>query len=393
MLQALPSNATPYMKALAAATDPGPRLNDGVVRIRGAKLVDPAPDWLPFIVYEYGLGELTPYVPSLYQLLLEGVRWQRVRGTPAAVFQGIGWLGYGATIEEPPLRRTRWNLFQLALDRVRDDEADLPRLEGVGQLSVCVRSVFWRGFSGYDIRALEYGRKKYGDGLYSSFSGVRLQGGQVKWSFGRSIEVIHEMTPEELMALDVWIEPEGYIDPDQFAGEAVGLALAISSPGFDEAPAGEGWWTFPWPEAPWTATPDFARHVAMLSATDFGTAWAVFKDAVGAVIGYRRCKAAHKVAPASPGAYHCAGLSCSPADSSVRDIYLEALTGFGDGYGATARTVGFILNAEPAGGKPPGALWVGPGELSVAGPIVASQNVNIEFGRTVRERVRAVLRF
>ena len=68
------------------------------------------------------------------------VDWQRVRGTPASVDMALSWIGYSGEIEEPSVRRQRWNLFQLMLDRVRDSEADLGRIEGVTQLSVPVRS-------------------------------------------------------------------------------------------------------------------------------------------------------------------------------------------------------------------------------------------------------------
>ncbi len=147
----LPDNAQPLEIALSLATAPSVDVDEAVVGLRGIKLRNPPPSFLPYLIYEYGLGELTPYLPNLYELIGEGIDWQRIRGTPASVDLALSWIGYSAEIEEPSIRRWRWNLFQLALDRVRDNEIDLSRIEGVAQLSVPVRSYFWRGFFGYDV--------------------------------------------------------------------------------------------------------------------------------------------------------------------------------------------------------------------------------------------------
>src|SRR5690606_5417373 len=96
----LPSRSTPLERALSQSIDVYARLDDGISSMRGIKLRNPPPSWLPFLVYEYGLGELTPYVPNLYDLIDEGIRWQRVRGTSASIFRGLAWLGYAAATDE-----------------------------------------------------------------------------------------------------------------------------------------------------------------------------------------------------------------------------------------------------------------------------------------------------
>lgn len=364
----LPTGSTPFERALTAAVDPYGKVYDSITAIRGLKLTSPPPSFLRFLIFEYGLGELTPYVPNLYELIRQGIAWQRVRGTPASIAKALAWLGYAALLEEPPMRRRRWNLFQLGLDQVRRDEADLPRIAGVAQLSVPVRSVFWRGFHGYDVRALEYGYGRWSAGLYGSFSGIRLPAGSAKWSFGRRYAIDHALTEAELQALGVWIEPV-------------------------EGDARLGWGAFPWPAAPWVSSAATARSVAMLEALQLGTAWAVFRDEGGAVIGHRRARAVHPVAPASAGIYSVGSQKFGPKPSGATILYLEAMTGFGDGFGVTAASVGFVLTGTPAPEHPPGALWLPPGGLVGAGPILAEQPVQIEFGRTARERVCAVLRF
>jgi hypothetical protein len=323
---------------------------------------------LPYLVYEYGLGELTPYVPNLYELVIgEGVAWTRVRGTPAALERALGWLNYTAEIEEAPIRRARWNLFQLELDRIRDSEDDLEAIEGVAELSTPLRSVMWRGFHGYDIRALEFSRNRWSQARYSSFSGVRLREDGAKWSFGRAYPIDHSMTEAELTALGVWIEDGG-----------------------DGEPA---WLDIEWPDLSWDELGGGARSALMLLGVPVGTAWACFRDAEGEVIGYRRAKVHQRVVPTSAGTYEFAGIRYSPASSGAETILIEAQTDFGEGYGTEAASVSFILSGQPVDTSRPGALWLGPGELNAALPEVAETSVTIPFGRTVRERVLALLRF
>ena len=94
---------------------------------------------------------------------------------------------------------------------------------------------------------------------------------------------------------------------------------------------------------------------------------------------------------AANGVYALNGSRYQPAVGT--DLYLEALTGFGDGYGGVAHSVGFILSAAPTAGHKPGADYLPPGAIEPSGPIVAEFSIHIEFGRTVRERVACLLRF
>lgn len=363
----LPTASFTLERAYADATDLYARTYDAVTSMRGLKLVNPPPSFLPFLVYEYGLGELTPYVPNLYDLVDEGIDWQRVRGTPKALEIALAWVGYLATLEEFPTRRARWNHFMLEFDRVRDEApGDLINIAGVAELSVPVRSVFWRGFAGYDVRALEYGHKRWGGSLWSSYSGVRIPETSPKWSFGRVYDLIHEMTQAELEALGVWIEPTGD-------------ALV--------------WGDFPWPDVPWVDAAGENRSIVMLDNAPDGPAWVVFKDADGEVIGYRRARARRRVVPDLAGIYTVSNTRFSVQSSGTTRLYVEAMTGFGDANGRTAAFAGVILGAVPLAPHKPGALWLPAGGLSAVGPILGERAVNIEFGRTVRERVRTILRF
>ncbi|WP_035830473.1 phage tail protein [Kaistia adipata] len=362
----LPSSSTAFERALSEAIDVTPRVHGAITGLHGIKFT-PTPTMLPYLVYEYGLGELTPYVPNLYELIPEGIAWTRVRGTPAAVDRALGWLGYAAEIEEAPVRRTRWNLFQLHLDRIRDDEVDLEPIEGVAELSTPLRSVFWRGFHGYDVRALEYGRGRWSGSRYGSSSGVAIRDGGAKWSFGRRNSFDHAMTEADLVALGVWIEPTGDAEP--------------------------AWLDIEWPDIAWDDLGGDARSALMLLGVPVGTAWACFRDAAGDVIGYRRSRVHRRVAQVASGPYEFGGLNYAPVASGAEIVLVEALTEFGDGFGSSAASVSFILSGVPADPARPGALWLGPGELNASLPEIASTPIDIEFGRTVRERVRILLRF
>lgn len=367
----LPGHATALEKAFSLAADPAVRLDLPIATIRGIKYIGTPPSWLPFLIYEYGLGELSPYVPNLYNLINDGIAWQRVRGTPAAIAKGLGWLGYTGVIEEAEIRRTRWHLFQLHLGRVRDnEEPDLRRIEGVTQLSVPVRSHFWRGFRTYDVRALEYSWKRRSNAMHSAHSGVRLTAGGAKWSFGRVYELDHTMTQAQLTALGVWV--------------------ATVSP-----PAVTTWAAVPWPASPWSDVGQQNRRDTIIGNLAAMTAWITFMTAGGAVIGHRRARVWKRVASGSAASpYKIGGSQFDPLTIGVTGasaLYIEAQTDFGDGYGQTAAKWQVRLGATLVDPTRPGLLWAQPSELT--GGIVAVEKIDaIEFGRTVRERCRAVLR-
>lgn len=364
----LPTNSTPLEIALslAIATDD---LQSPVSVIRGTKIVGPFPSMLPFLVYEYGLGELTPYVPNLYNLIEEGIDWQRVRGTPKAVELALAWVGYTAEIEAESVRRRFWNLFQLKLDRVRDDAADLDRIAGVAALSAPRRSKLWRGFHGYDIRPLSYSGGAYGESHYGEYSGVRLRPGAPLWSFGRSYEFAHVMGQATLEAVGIdWIAP--------VAGGDL------------------GWGDFAWDDTDEAWGSDSVRARAAILSTLFAQrrAWFCFKDAGGDVIGYRRARAFHFVAPAiSAGQYDFDGQPYLRSVTAQPEMYAEALTAFGDGEGQVAASVSLVLGGTPL--VAPGAQWLAAEEITGQSPPILTTPLTIEFGESIRERVKFLLQF
>lgn len=393
----LPSNATDFELAIAAVDDPHARLADAVEAIRAADRAPPTP-FLPYLIWEYGLGELTPYVPNVYALIAEGVRWQRVRGTSAAVVKALAWLGYAGALEWEPTRRRWWNGVQLALGRLRDaEEPDLDRIEGLMGLSLPFRSDFLRGFYGYDVRAVETGWTRLSAGMLSDWSGARLHPQGIaphrqnawgaKWSFGRSWTVDLDAAEIDLRALGVWI-------PDTAA-----------SPTWSSL-------TVPWTGNTnlWTAGADVIRRRAISAALDGRRCWVRFEDGDG-IIGHARARV-RAVAPAVGGEYQIAGEGWTSRTEATTAVLVSALTRFGDGAGRTATRMGLLFDAEPEPGLKPAIPWAEADELvggtmvaTVIGPgplpwfdspepdrLVAETACSIPFGRTVREQVRFLLR-
>ena len=269
----LPPNATSYERSLHQAADPMAELGDDYGALVVAQRVWPE-QFGPWIIWQFGLGELEPYVPNLQSLIDEGIGWQRVRGTPKAHDMAVAWLGYGGDYEFEAPYRVKWNTYHWHLDRVRDAVfPDLLRLNGVIQLSAPLRSIFIRGFHGYDQRACIAGGSRLSGALLENHSGVRVESDGALWSFGRDHVVDHALSETELDALGTWIEP---------------------------VPEGGTWAEadFTWAEAtfPWTQPAAQSRRTTIANALADRDWHVRFYDADGAVIGARRA-VLHPVRP------------------------------------------------------------------------------------------------
>lgn len=364
----LPGNATKPMLAAAEANDPFARLAGAYDSIT-YRYRNPSPDIMPFVVWQLGLGELSPFLPNLYSLVPQGVQWQRVRGTPKALELGLGWLGYQQTLHEDPVRRRKWNRFQLELDRVRDaDLPDLRGINGIADLSPPARSVFYRGFKGYDVRACETSRSRLSATMLSSHSGVRIETGKAKWSFGRPFNGDALLGQTELTAIGEWTpavsESELWVNANYLWADA---------------------------DFPWAVPAAISRRNTIANGLAARTALVRFSAAGGAIIGYRRAI----VRPARPdpaGEYLVGSQRWKAYPSDPLAVVVQARTGFGDGNGQTAATMSVLFNPTIAVGVPAGQAWLTPGQVS-GGYAVATTNVSITFGLTVRELCRFTLRF
>lgn len=351
---------------MSSLTDPFARHGGEVDSIRDYDRNTP-PALLPFLVWQYGLGELSPYLPNLYDLISEGLKWQRVRGTPAAVSRGLSWLGYAGDIEEASPNRIRWNLFQLELDRVRDaDLPDLSRIDGIVGLSPPLRSKFFRGFSGYDVRALETSMMKASGAIWSDHSGVRIPGVGAKWSFGRRYEISKVPTEENLTALGVWIPSVGESDVWADIDSVWDLA------------------TYEW------AVPGaIARKNVIANAIAEKRAYIRFRATGGAIIGNARA-IIRPVAAATSGEYQFGSQPLSISQDAASAVLVQCRTGFGDGAGSVAVSASVVFDPTLTDAAAPGALWLPPAGLT-GGLELFSNAVSVEFGLTVRENVAFLL--
>jgi len=180
----LPANATPLEQALSQAGDVLARLTlpaDAIGRFK----IEPSDPLLPWLIWEYGLGELLPYLPEPRRAMASGILWQRLRGTPAALSTALAWIGMSATLEqEPP--GVHFASFQLDPGRVLDDDTEIAHLISIARLSAPARARLSRIYHGHDLRRVVLSESRLGQALLSDHSGVFWGDGLTKLSFGRS---------------------------------------------------------------------------------------------------------------------------------------------------------------------------------------------------------------
>jgi P2-related tail formation protein len=200
----LPSNATTLERDISRTGDVTPRLAAGIERVRDAKHQDIPDSVVPWLIYEYGLGEITPYVPDLRQALAEGIQWQRVRGTRAAIEIGLGWIGFDALVEESEAGTLRWADFQLELGQAPNGLDFTNNVIQISRLSAPIRSRLFRIYGGYDFR-----RFRLDDHLLSGGSwlcddtGVYLRPDWPQLSFGREFITFSDWLTDAVAELGV----------------------------------------------------------------------------------------------------------------------------------------------------------------------------------------------
>lgn len=367
----LPSASAPWERVLADGMELSGAMGVAINGIVGAKLHQPTASMLPFLVWEYGLGELTPYVPAIHELIDEGLIWQRLRGTVSAVAIGLGWVGYTADIEEASSTRRFWNSFQLRFDALPiSDVPDLERIEAITQLSIPLRSKLRRGVHLYDIEAAQ-GDHTLLDGSYLDHeSGITATPGGTLWSFGRATEIAHALGKAELDAAGLWIEPNWDVP-------------------LDASPA---WTTI---ETAWTeiATPwvsggaEAIRERAIVASLIAGEMFLRLYDETGNKIGHRKCRVVRRVWSEAAGDYKFGGVRYGCQALATR-VYVEAMTQFRDADGVECETVALVVGGMRRAGVKPGRLWLAPDEIEGGFELAVSP-----FGHDLRATVREQAKF
>jgi len=180
----LPANASALERAIALASNPLARLADHAEAIRRFK-TEPGDPVVPYLVWEYALEELLPYLPDPRRAIREGVLWQRIRGTPRALAVALSWIGARDTlIEQEEAGGAHWAEYQFDPGRVLLDE-EVARFVAVARLSAPARSRLSRIYHGFDRRRVQLDTSRLDEALLSDTSGIFWQDGQTKLSFGR----------------------------------------------------------------------------------------------------------------------------------------------------------------------------------------------------------------
>ncbi|GAA5101984.1 phage tail protein [Bartonella acomydis] len=363
----LPTNATEFERCLADVCDFHQDVDGSVLGISRSKLITRPPRFLPWLIEEYGLGELTPYVPNLYDLLDQGIEWQRIRGSVAAIDMGLEWLGLSAQFTPAWSERTWWNSFQLEFDRLPEQNS-LEAIEAIVDLSKSLRSDFRRGVTGYDVGAMEANMSKLDDSMLDFESGIRVTAGDTLFSFGRTTEINHVLTKEEGTLIGNWID-----DGDE----------ELSWDQID----------YPWELAnfPWCSVKKHERDILMAEWFQNRTLYLALRDPDNALIGYRRCYAVAPVEQALEGVYSHCGNRFKPSKTGTM-LFLAARTDFRDVEDKQAASISLLVHGTPAEQTPPGKLWCDAGELK-GGVEILKTPINIPLRADVREQFKILLRF
>lgn len=185
----LPPNATQLERDFSRACSSLERIGRPVPTIRTAKRVEILDSVVPWLIYEYGLGEILPYIGNNQRrALAEGLLWQRIRGTPEAVRIALGWIGVEGLIDESEGGSARWAEYQLGLSAATSGDEIIDNIVGGTRISSPVRSRLQRIYAVYDFRRFVLDDSLLSDGgILSDHSGVRPRPDWPQISYGQIV--------------------------------------------------------------------------------------------------------------------------------------------------------------------------------------------------------------
>jgi P2-related tail formation protein len=183
----LPPNATNLERDFSRSTSSLQRTGGPAPLIRTAKRVNIPDSVVPWLIYEYGLGEILQYLGNNQRRAIEeGVLWQRVRGTPEAVRIALSWINVTGLIDESEGGSARWAEYQLGLEAATSGEQIIDDIVGVTRISSPVRSRLQPIYAVYDFRRFVLDSSLLSDGgMLSDHSGVRPRPDWPQISYGQ----------------------------------------------------------------------------------------------------------------------------------------------------------------------------------------------------------------
>ncbi|WP_375685366.1 phage tail protein [Bartonella sp. TT110JLCBS] len=363
----LPPNSSLFERCFAEAMALDLHVKTALEEIPRAKFITRPPSWLPFLIDEYGLQELTPYFSNLYDLIDQGLAWQNIRGSLEAIEIGLEWLGISARFQPAWTGRAWWNSFQLDFDQLPERKS-LEAIEAITDLSKSLRSDFRRGTYGYDVQAVECNMSRFDDSMLEYESGVHLTAGDTLFSFGRTTEINHTLTREEGRLIGNWID-----DGDE----------ELSWNQID----------YPWDLAnfPWCSVKKHERDILMAEWFQNRPLYLALRDENNTLIGYRRCNIVQPVEQVLEGVYNHCGNRFNPSTTGTL-LFLAARTDFEDVEDKQAAAVSLLVHGCLAQQTPLGKLWLGADELN-GGVEILKTPINIPLRADVREQFKILLRF
>ncbi|WP_264378248.1 MULTISPECIES: phage tail protein [unclassified Wolbachia] len=179
MKSLLPPNATKQEQALVDAID----YKVDPSCIKGFKF-NLKEETLPWIIEEYGLEEILRWVKDRRKAIVEGVKFQRLRGTPASLKIALKWANIEdiTIIEEPPGK----HFFELQIG-IKDVPNDffVDAVVELAKLSLPARSRLMRIFNDhYNVDRFILDESLFGS-LLSDYSGIKVEKNGPVLSFGR----------------------------------------------------------------------------------------------------------------------------------------------------------------------------------------------------------------
>jgi len=145
------------------------RLSD----IRNAKSMDQFKSWL---IYEYGLDVLLPFISAENIDLEQGKDWEELRGSLKALTMALEWLGFQDVKVECMGPGKAFFRYQIDLGRAPEPE-EVEKIKGIAELSSAHRDQLFRIYiKKYDLRNMALGQARMGLSMLSDFSGTTRQG-------------------------------------------------------------------------------------------------------------------------------------------------------------------------------------------------------------------------
>lgn len=187
MMTLLPPNATAQERGLELASRFAPSVDAGVQALLTFK-ENPPPQVLMWLVWEYGLEELLPFLPDPAAAIAQGLLWERIKGTPESVRLALSWLNLGenTAIEEEDPTTTHWHEYMVDPGGVPNGYGVLQNIVDLARVSSPVGTNLARIYHGYDLRRFKLDGSQYGD-LLSDYSGIYDDALGVRLSFGRNV--------------------------------------------------------------------------------------------------------------------------------------------------------------------------------------------------------------